>query len=136
MKKKKVNKGVVIYQAKNGAIELRGDISHESIWTSLDQIAVVFGRDKSVISRHLKNILDIFKVARNDRFIPAKNDCDLIKTSPNGLMRNVATQLDGSVFRLIYHNSFVYLFLFHDNSRPFYHGHFPLKPSVFLKSHG
>lgn len=47
---------LVIYQAPNGAIELRGDFSHETVWATLDQIASVFGRDKSVISRHLKNI--------------------------------------------------------------------------------
>ncbi len=46
----------IIYQAKNGAIELRGDFGHQTIWATLDQIADVFGRDKSVISRHLKNI--------------------------------------------------------------------------------
>ena len=54
--KKISNKGVVIYQAKSGAIELKGDFSHETLWASLDQIATVFGRDKSVISRHIKNI--------------------------------------------------------------------------------
>lgn len=47
---------VVIYQAKSGAIELRGDFNKETIWATLDQIAEVFGRDKSVVSRHLKNI--------------------------------------------------------------------------------
>lgn len=56
MKKKQVKNNVVIYQAKNGAIELRGDFKHENIWATLDQIALVFGRDKSVISRHLKKI--------------------------------------------------------------------------------
>ena len=55
MKKKQQNQ-LVIYQAKSGAIELRGDFSKETIWATLDQIAKVFGRDKSVISRHLKNI--------------------------------------------------------------------------------
>lgn len=56
MAKQKIAKDVVIYQAKNGAIELRGDYSHETVWATLDQIAEVFGRDKSVISRHLANI--------------------------------------------------------------------------------
>lgn len=56
MTAKKPENNVVIYQAKNGAIELRGDFSRETIWATLDQIASVFGRDKSVISRHLKNI--------------------------------------------------------------------------------
>lgn len=46
----------IIYQAKNGAIELKGDWTQDTIWASLDQISSVFGRDKSVISRHIKNI--------------------------------------------------------------------------------
>ena len=58
MTKKKLSQKnpVVIYQAKSGAIELRGDFGKETIWATLDQIAEVFGRDKSVISRHFKNI--------------------------------------------------------------------------------
>ena len=56
MARKYLHKEVVIYQAKSGAIELRGDFTKETIWASLDQIAAVFGRDKSVISRHFNNI--------------------------------------------------------------------------------
>jgi len=55
--KKKIKKELAIYQAKNGAIELRQDFDNESIvWANLNQIAQLFGRDKSVISRHIKNI--------------------------------------------------------------------------------
>lgn len=56
MGKKSTEKQPVIYQTKSGALELRGDLEKETVWASLDQIANVFGRDKSVISRHLKNI--------------------------------------------------------------------------------
>jgi hypothetical protein len=56
MKKKATTKNAVIYQAPSGAIELRSDRAKETVWASLDQIAEVFGRDKSVISRHLRNI--------------------------------------------------------------------------------
>ena len=55
MKKKKNNK-VIIYQAKNGAIELRGDIAKETIWASQAQIVDLFNVDQSVVSRHVKNI--------------------------------------------------------------------------------
>src|SRR3989344_9534223 len=55
-KKIQKNKGAIIYQAKNWAIELWGDFTRETIWATLDQVSQVFGRDKSVISRHLKNI--------------------------------------------------------------------------------
>src|SRR3989338_9302124 len=63
--KKESKKGMVIYQAKSGAIELRGDFTRETIWASLDQIAFVFVRDKSVISRHIKNIFKDGELKRN-----------------------------------------------------------------------
>ena len=47
---------VMIYQSKTGKIEFRGDFQKNTIWGSLNQIAELFGRDKSVISRHIKNI--------------------------------------------------------------------------------
>ena len=56
MKKIKENK-VIIYQAKNGAIEFRGDFKHENIWATQAQIAEVFGIERSVITKHIRNIL-------------------------------------------------------------------------------
>ena len=57
MKKKVIKNDVVIYQAKNGAIELRGDTSHDTIWAAQAQIANVFGVERSVITKHIRNIL-------------------------------------------------------------------------------
>lgn len=45
MAKKNINKELVIYQTPEGGIELRGDFQRETLWASLDQIALVFGRD-------------------------------------------------------------------------------------------
>ena len=47
---------IIIYQAENGEIRLRADFKKENIWASLDEIASLFNRDKSVISRHISNI--------------------------------------------------------------------------------
>jgi len=47
---------IEIYQAPNGEIEFKGDLEHETVWASLEQIAKLFSRDKSGISRHIKNI--------------------------------------------------------------------------------
>ncbi|MEN9582278.1 MAG: hypothetical protein RL641_232 [Candidatus Parcubacteria bacterium] len=65
MKSKKVSKvkDVIIYQAKNGAIELRGDFTHENIWATQAQIVHLFGVDQSVISRHIKNIFKDGEIA-------------------------------------------------------------------------
>ncbi len=71
MKKKNLKNNLVIYQAKSGAIELRGDFEHETVWATLDQIASVFGRDKSVISRHIRNIYKEGEL--NEKATVAKN---------------------------------------------------------------
>jgi len=56
---------IEIYQAPNGEIEFRGDLEHETIWASLDQIAKLFNRDKSGISRHIKNIFNSGELDRD-----------------------------------------------------------------------
>ncbi|MEK7175450.1 MAG: virulence protein RhuM/Fic/DOC family protein [Patescibacteria group bacterium] len=48
---------IVIYQAKNGAIEFRGDFNQETIWATQAQIADVFGSERSVVTKHIRNLL-------------------------------------------------------------------------------
>ncbi len=48
---------VVIYQAKSGAIELRRDVTKETIWASQSQIADVFEIDRSVVTKHIGNVM-------------------------------------------------------------------------------
>jgi len=47
---------LIVYQAADGAIELKGDLSNETIWASQQQIVDIFGIDQSVVSRHVRNI--------------------------------------------------------------------------------
>jgi len=47
---------VAIFKNESGDIEVSVKLSDETVWLSLNQLAEVFGRDKSVISRHLSNI--------------------------------------------------------------------------------
>lgn len=88
MKRKERNKtNVVIYQAKNGQIEFRGDFKHDTVWGNLNQIAELFGRDKSVISRHIKNI---FKSQ---------------ELEPNSVVAKIATTAsDGKIYQVDYYN--------------------------------
>ncbi|MCL6556893.1 MAG: virulence RhuM family protein [Burkholderiales bacterium] len=50
----KADNQVVIYEGSEARVEVR--LERESVWLSLQQLAELFGRDKSVISRHLKAI--------------------------------------------------------------------------------
>ena len=62
---------IVIYQSKTkkGQIEVR--LKGETLWLSLQQIADLFDRDKSVISRHLSKIFEEKELVR--RAVVAKN---------------------------------------------------------------
>ncbi len=55
-KPKKIKNKLVIYQAKDGAIEFRGDFDKETIWATQKQIATVFGVTSQNITTHLRNI--------------------------------------------------------------------------------
>jgi len=57
---------IEIYQALNGAIEFKSDSEHETIWASLNQIAKLFNRDNSGISRHIKNIFKSGELEKNE----------------------------------------------------------------------
>ncbi len=83
----KLQKQVVVFQSKGGAIELRGDFNKQTLWATLGQIAQVFGRDKSVISRHLANI---FK------------ELELDKDSV--VAKNATTAADGKTYQVEYYN--------------------------------
>lgn len=49
------SKELVVYQIAHGK-KISVPINHDSVWLSLDQIAQLLDRDKSVISRHISNI--------------------------------------------------------------------------------
>lgn len=57
MKKKTINNKIVIYQAKSGAIELKGDFKKEMFWATQAQIAEIFEIERSVATKHIRNIL-------------------------------------------------------------------------------
>jgi len=65
MTKRDEKKLVVIYQAKNGAIELRGDFGHDTVWASQKQIAEVFGVNVRTVNEHFKNIFKTKELDEN-----------------------------------------------------------------------
>ena len=56
---------IIIYEDADKPVEVRIDPDYETVWLSLNQLSEVFGRDKSVISRHLKNIFNNKELDQN-----------------------------------------------------------------------
>jgi len=88
MQKNKLNKGeIIIYQTSKKEVELKVRLEKESIWLSLDQMSALFGRDKSVVSRHIKNVF-------------AEKELN-----KNSVVANFATTAkDGKIYNVDYYN--------------------------------
>lgn len=58
---------IILYQSDELPLhlEVRLDEENETFWLSLNQIAQLFERDKSVVSRHLKNIFKENELDKN-----------------------------------------------------------------------
>lgn len=76
---------IAIYQSEGGAVDVRLD--GDTVWLSLQQIADLFGRDKSVVSRHLRNV---FKDGELER--------------PAVVAKNATTATDGKTYQVEYFN--------------------------------
>ena len=67
-----MNSEILIYQNREGDIKIDVRLEDETVWLTQDQMAVLFGKTKSTISEHIKNIfsegeLDENVVVRNFR---------------------------------------------------------------------
>ncbi len=51
-----IQQDIAIYETEDGSLIVDVRVEKDTLWLSLNQMAELFGRDKSVISRHLKNI--------------------------------------------------------------------------------
>ncbi len=62
---------ILLYKTPNQDIKLEVLIQNETIWLNQKQLCELFGRDKSVISRHIKNIFKENELDENS--VVAKN---------------------------------------------------------------
>ncbi len=56
---------VIIYQTEDGLSKLEVNLKNETVWLSIDQMAELFQRDKSTISRHIKNVFEEGELIRD-----------------------------------------------------------------------
>ncbi len=78
---------IVIYEDINGEARLEVSLENETLWLNQKQLEILFDRDKSVISRHIRNI---FKEGELD-----KNSV---------VAKNATTATDGKMYQVEYYN--------------------------------
>ena len=78
---------ILIYQTEDGLTKIDVNMHDETVWLSIDQMAELFQRDKSTISRHIKNVFE---------------DGELVR---NSVVANFATTAsDGKTYQVDYYN--------------------------------
>jgi len=78
---------VLLYEAPDGQVRVDVRLEQETVWLSMTQLVELFGRDKSVISRHLRNIFATGELEREA--VVAKN---------------ATTAADGKTYQVEYFN--------------------------------
>lgn len=73
---------VVLFRTKDGRTALDVRLAGETVWMTLNQRVELFDRDKSVISRHLRNVFETRGLSR--KATVAKNATLRIEVWPGG----------------------------------------------------
>lgn len=60
-----MNSEIIMYQTEDGLTKIETTFENDTVWLSIDQMAELFQRNKSTISRHIKNIFSEGELTRN-----------------------------------------------------------------------
>ncbi len=52
------NNEIILYETADHAVKLNVNTDGDTVWLTLDQLTELFDRDKSTISRHIRNIFN------------------------------------------------------------------------------
>ena len=56
---------IIIYQTEDGQTKIDVRMENETVWLSLDKMAQLFQRDKSTVSRHIRNVFEEGELDQN-----------------------------------------------------------------------
>ena len=62
------NSSIEIYRSPEGTVELDVKLENETVWLTQSQMALLFGRDQSVIARHINNIYKEGELDKNSTY--------------------------------------------------------------------
>jgi len=94
MVNKKEQQKIIIYTAPNGDVDLKVQVQDETVWLRQSQIADIFGIDRTVVSRHIKNI---FKDSELDEKVVCAN---FTHTTEHGAIKGKTQTKDVKYYNL------------------------------------
>ena len=89
----KLSDNIIIYQAENGEIRLDVKINNDTVWLTQAQMSELFGRERTVIGKHIKNIFSEGEL--NEKVVCA----NFAHTTPHGAIKGKSQTRE-----LVYYN--------------------------------
>ena len=80
---------IVLYKNSDNSPQVEITYEGDTFWLSLNQIAQLFERDKSVISRHIKNILEEGELTENEIFRTVAKNATVQTEGSRKITRNI-----------------------------------------------
>jgi len=80
-------KEIIIFEENELKLEVNLDVEKDTVWLTLNQMSELFNRDKTVISRHIKNIFNEHELEHN-----------------SVVAKNATTARDGKIYNVEYYN--------------------------------
>lgn len=81
------NGQIILFQTQGGETKIEVRLSNETVWLTADQMAELFQRNKSTISRHIRNVLESGELQQN-----------------SVVAENATTASDGKTYTVAYYN--------------------------------
>ena len=88
------DESIVVYKSNDGIVQLEVQLANDTVWLTLDQMAELFQRNKSTISRHIKNIFECGELQRD--MVVAKN----ATTTQHGAIQGKTQTHDVTIYNL------------------------------------
>lgn len=60
-----MNSKIIMYQTEDGLTKIETTFEKDTVWLSIDQIAELFQRDRSVIGKHIRNVFKEGELEKN-----------------------------------------------------------------------
>ena len=78
---------IILYTTPDGEAKIEVTLQNETVWLTLDQMAELFQRNKSTISRHIKNIFETGELVED-----------------SVVAKNATTATDGKIYQVAFYN--------------------------------
>jgi len=85
---------LVLFKSKDGDISLPVSLDGESVWLSQAQMALLFGKDRTVIGRHIKNAIEEGEIE------PEKACAKFAHTTRHGALPNLKQRKEVTLYNL------------------------------------